>query len=105
MAIPTMIAPARKFLKTGIAEATNIHYQLSPEELIQQAVDLEQGELNDTGALVIRTGEFTGRSPLDKFIVKDDLTQNSVHWNNFNIPIDEKYFYQLKKKLLNYLSE
>jgi phosphoenolpyruvate carboxykinase (ATP) len=59
--------------------------------------------LNDTGALVIKTGEFTGRSPNDKFIVKDEVTENTVHWNNFNIPIEEKYFLQLKKKVLDYL--
>jgi phosphoenolpyruvate carboxykinase (ATP) len=87
-----------------LSDATNVHYQLSPDELVQQAVELGQGELNDTGALVIKTGEFTGRSPQDKFIVKDAITENSVHWNNFNLPIDEKYFHQLKKKLLNYLA-
>jgi phosphoenolpyruvate carboxykinase (ATP) len=98
-----MIIPIDKLLQLGLSGATNIHYQLSPDELIQQAIDLGQGELNDTGALVIKTGEFTGRSPQDKFIVKDSITENSVHWNNFNLPIEEKYFHQLKKKLLDYL--
>jgi phosphoenolpyruvate carboxykinase (ATP) len=99
-----MNVPMEKLLQLGLSEATNVHYQLSPDELVQQAVELGQGELNDTGALVIKTGEFTGRSPQDKFIVKDAITENSVHWNNFNLPIDEKYFHQLKKKLLNYLA-
>ena len=103
MSIPTMIIPIDKLLQLGLSDATNIHYQLSPAELIEQAVDMGQGELNDTGALVIQTGEFTGRSPQDKFIVKDSITENSVHWNNFNLPIEEKYFHQLKKKLLDYL--
>jgi phosphoenolpyruvate carboxykinase (ATP) len=104
MSVPTMIIPMEKLLQLGLSDATNIHYQLSPDELVQQAVDLGQGELNDTGALVIKTGEFTGRSPQDKFIVKDAVTENSVHWNNFNLPIEEKYFHQLKKKLLDYLA-
>ncbi len=103
MSVPTIMLPIEKLFKSGLSEATNIYYQLTPEELVQQAVDLGQGELNNTGALVIKTGEFTGRSPQDKFIVKDAITENSVHWNNFNLPIDEKYFHQLKKKLLNYL--
>ena len=51
----------------------HIHYQLSPEELIQDTLRIGEGVLNDTGALVIRTGEFTGRSPKDKFIVKDKI--------------------------------
>jgi phosphoenolpyruvate carboxykinase (ATP) len=87
----------------GLGSSRRVHYQLSPEELTEQALLRGQGVLNDTGALCIRTGEFTGRSPLDKFIVKDTNTENSVHWNNFNIPIEEKYFHQLRKKLLDYL--
>ncbi len=103
MSIPTLTIPSKNLLVTGLSERTNIHYQLSPEELTQQTINLKQGVLNDTGALVIKTGEFTGRSPQDKFIVNDQITKNTVHWNNFNLPIEEKYFYQLKKKLLNYL--
>jgi phosphoenolpyruvate carboxykinase (ATP) len=104
MSAPTMMVPKGNLLKIGIGEYTNIHYQLSPGELVQQTVANGQGKLNNTGALVIKTGEFTGRSPLDKFIVKDSVTENTVHWNNFNLPINEKYFNQLKKKLLAYLS-
>jgi phosphoenolpyruvate carboxykinase (ATP) len=103
MSVPTIMIPAGDLLQTGISESTQIHYQLTPEELVQQALDRNQGELNDTGALIINTGEFTGRSPQDKFIVKDSITEDSVHWNNFNLPIEEKYFLQLKRKLLNYL--
>ena len=91
-------------LVKGISESTHVHYQHTPEELVQETLEREQGELNDSGALIIMTGEFTGRSPLDKFIVKDSITENTVHWNNFNLPIEEKYFTQLRKKLLNYLS-
>jgi phosphoenolpyruvate carboxykinase (ATP) len=105
MSVPTITHPTANLLQTGLSESTHIHYQLSPEELVQQSLDLGQGELNDTGALVITTGEFTGRSPLDKFIVKDRITADAVHWNNFNQPIEEKYFHQLKKKLLNHLGQ
>jgi phosphoenolpyruvate carboxykinase (ATP) len=104
MPATTMIIPKGKLLIEGISNATNVHYQLSPDELVQQTLDREQGELNDTGALVINTGEFTGRSPQDKFIVKDAITESTVNWNNFNLPTDEKYFHQLRKKLINYLS-
>jgi phosphoenolpyruvate carboxykinase (ATP) len=100
----TIQIPTEKLLQLGIAESVNIHYQLNPEELVEQALERKQGVLNNTGALCINTGEFTGRSPLDKFIVKDTITADTVHWNNFNIPIEEKYFLQLRSKLLNHLS-
>ena len=48
-----------------------IHYQLGPETLTEQTLLQGQGELSSTGALCIRTGKFTGRSPQDKFIVKE----------------------------------
>lgn len=103
--IPTLSLPADKLLQTGISDKTNIHYQLEPSALIEQTVSLGQGTLNDTGALVIATGEFTGRSPKDKFIVKDAITENTVHWNNFNIAIEPIYYQQLKTKVLDYLGQ
>jgi phosphoenolpyruvate carboxykinase (ATP) len=103
MIAPTIMIPAKQLQELGFSANTGLHYQLSPSELVEQTVLRGQGVLNDTGALCIQTGEFTGRSPKDKFIVKDAVTENSVDWNNFNIPIEEKYFHQLKKKLLDYL--
>ncbi len=96
--------PKESFLASGIIGSTNMHYQLSPEELIEQTLRRGEGVLNDRGALCVATGKFTGRCPQDKFIVKDDITEPTVDWNNFNQPIDEKYFFQLRKKLLQYLN-
>ena len=70
----------------------HVHYQLSPEELIADTLSMGGGALNNTGALVINTGEFTGRSPKDRFIVKDETTEGKVHWNEFNIPIEPRHF-------------
>ena len=95
--------PKQALINIGLKNADKVHYQLSPEELSRQAVERGEGVLNDTGALLINTGEFTGRSPKDKFIVKDAMTENSVHWNDFNIPIDGKYFDQMHAKLLAHL--
>jgi phosphoenolpyruvate carboxykinase (ATP) len=92
-----------KLLDQALKNSENVHYQLNPEELARQTVALGQGELTDTGALVIYTGEFTGRSPKDKFTVKDDITAQTVNWNDFNIPIEEKYFDQLFEKITEYL--
>jgi len=104
MSVPTMIAlPKNALVNLGLKLSGDIHYQLAPEELTQQTIQRGEGVLNDTGALVIKTGKFTGRSPKDKFTVKDSITENTVHWNDFNIPIEEKYFQQLKTKMLQYL--
>ncbi len=101
--MPVLSATALKSLGFNIKHPVN--YQLSPAELTDQTVQRGEGVLNDTGALVIKTGEFTGRSPKDKFIVKDAITTDTVHWNDFNIPIEEKYFDQLFQKVTAYLSE
>jgi phosphoenolpyruvate carboxykinase (ATP) len=105
MSAPVFVIPIEKLIRLGLKFSDNIHYQLSPSELVQDTIRTGEGMLNDTGALVINTGEFTGRSPKDKFTVKDEITGNSVHWNDFNIPIEEKYFDIVKKKILDYLNQ
>ncbi|MEP6712782.1 MAG: phosphoenolpyruvate carboxykinase (ATP) [Ferruginibacter sp.] len=106
MSILTMPeAPAKALGQLGLHSTKPVHYQLTPEELTTQALHRNEGILNDTGALVINTGKFTGRSPKDKFTVKDALTENTVYWNDFNIAIEEKFFFQLKEKMLNYLTD
>ncbi len=105
MSVPTVAFPSKSLLKLGLKSAENIHYQSSPEELVQDTLRIGEGVLNDTGALVIRTGEFTGRSPKDKFTVKDETTADSVHWNEFNIPIEPKYFDIVYKKVMDHLAQ
>ena len=105
MSAPTVSIPSRNLLKLGLKNTENVHYQLSPEELVQDSIRTGEGVLNDTGALVIRTGEFTGRSPKDKFTVKDEHTADSVHWNEFNLPIEPKYFDIIYNKVFYYLEK
>ncbi len=105
MSIPSVFFPEQKLLKLGLKLSSNIHYQLSPEELAEQTINRGQGRYNDTGALCINTGKFTGRSPKDKFIVLDDISKDTVHWNDFNQAIDEKYFHILFKKMMDYLGK
>ncbi len=88
----------------GIKEA-DFHYQLSPEELHQITIDKDMGVEANSGALAVNTGEFTGRSPLDRFIVKDEITENEVWWGNINIPFDKDKFDALYKRVTQYLSD
>ena len=91
MSVTLLTLPKKELHQLGITQ-NNLHYQSGPDELIQDTLRRGEGVLNNTGALVIKTGEFTGRSPKDKFIVRDEQTMNTVHWNEFNLPIEEKYF-------------
>ena len=61
--------------------------------------------LTDTGALMADTGKFTGRSPKDRFVVKDANTEDSVWWGDINIPFDADKFDQLHQKMVAYLAD
>ncbi len=87
----------------GIENAT-MRYQLSPEELENEAVQKGQGKITKSGALAINTGEFTGRSPMDRFIVKDDITKDKIWWGDINIPFEPDAFDKLYDKVTKYLS-
>jgi len=83
----------------------NINYQLSPEELHNITIDKEMGKEASSGALAVNTGEFTGRSPKDRFIVKDDITSDKIWWGDINIPFDSGKFDALYDKVIAYLND
>lgn len=87
----------------GIENAT-IRYQLSSSELHKNTLEKKQGKESSLGAIAVNTGEFTGRSPMDRFIVKDDVTKDEVWWGNINIPFDPDKFDALYDKVTAYLS-
>ncbi len=99
----------KQFTKTialeqyGIKNA-EIHYQLSPEELHEITIEKGQGVEASSGALAVNTGEFTGRSPKDRFIVKDEITKDKVWWGDINLPFDPEKFDALYNKVTDYLS-
>ncbi len=105
MSVTSIATPFENLSEIGLTLSNKIHYQLAPEKLVEDTLRIKEGELNDTGALVIKTGKFTGRSPKDKFTVKDEITENTVHWNDFNIAIEEKYFFIIRDKIVQYLNQ
>lgn len=82
----------------------NVNYQLSPDELHEITIEKGMGQEASSGALAVNTGEFTGRSPMDRFIVKDDITSDKVWWGNINIPFESEKFDQLYDKVIAYLN-
>jgi phosphoenolpyruvate carboxykinase (ATP) len=105
MSVPVIAIPREKLVNLGLKYISSIHYQSSPQELIQDTLRIGEGILTNTGALAIRTGEFTGRAPKDKFTVKDPTTEHVIDWNEFNIPIEEKYFHTIHEKVMDYLNQ
>jgi phosphoenolpyruvate carboxykinase (ATP) len=88
----------------GINSST-IHYQLSSNELHSITLKKNQGKESSLGAIAINTGEFTGRSPMDRFIVKDTITKDEIWWGDINIPFSTDNFDKLYDKVVSYLSE
>ncbi|SMB98935.1 phosphoenolpyruvate carboxykinase (ATP) [Hymenobacter roseosalivarius DSM 11622] len=89
----------------GFTQATKVHLNLTPAELVEEALRRSEGTLTDNGALMADTGKFTGRSPKDRFVVKDANTQDSVWWGDINIPFDAAKFDQLQEKMVDYLAD
>ncbi len=83
----------------------NIHYQLSSNELHDATIERGMGKESSLGALAVGTGEFTGRSPLDRFIVKDTITEDKIWWGDINIPFAPEAFDKLYDKVIGYLNE
>ena len=80
-----------------------VKYNLSPTELTEEALLRKEGVLTANGALMVDTGAFTGRSPKDRFLVKDAITEDTVWWGDINIPISTAHFEQLYAKMTTFL--
>lgn len=78
---------------------------LSPAELIEHSLRRKEAYLASTGALMTDTGKFTGRSPQDRYIVRDEKTSEAVWWGDVNIPFDETKFDRLHAKMKHHLAE
>ena len=104
-----MVIVGHKNIKASL-EVLDIHsekqyWNLLPEQLVEESIRRDMGEMTELGAILIKTGRFTGRSPKDRFIVKDSISEQVVDWGPINIPIDNSYYQGLKKKVKSYLSD
>ncbi len=97
-------------LQYGISGVEKIYYNPSYEELFQHEMSsnlegFEKGELTTTGAVSVKTGIFTGRSPKDKFIVKDAVTENTIWWDGvINKPMTVDTWKHCKELAIKQLS-
>jgi len=89
--------------KYGVKNLRDIFYNLNTPSLYEKAISHHEGMLAHLGPLVVRTGIHTGRSPKDRFVVKEPTTEHLVAWGDVNRPIDEKHFDVLYAKMLAYI--
>ncbi len=87
----------------GMRNLGRVYRNLSVPQLVEHAIARKEGVLAANGALVVETGKYTGRSPKDKFIVKEPSTQAEIDWNNHNVPISEEKFERIYRKVLSYV--
>jgi len=78
---------------------------LTSTELIERSLALNEGKLKNTGALLVTTGNRTGRSPNDRFIVDELTTSNLIDWGDVNRPFSEEKFNELWDRVSNHLSK
>ena len=87
----------------GIHHPGRVFWNLPPVTLVEQAVIRGEGVLTGSGALAVRTGRFTGRSPRDKYVVREEGSESRVNWGPVNQPLSPDDFSRLKARLLAYL--
>jgi phosphoenolpyruvate carboxykinase (ATP) len=83
---------------------SKIFRNLTPEELVDSAVNRKEGVVNSTGSLSVNTGKYTGRSPDDRFIVQDDVTTNTIDWGKINHPFPSDKFEKILEKMKNFVN-
>ena len=98
MTAATAPGSARSLARPGRAN-------LSTAELYELALRENEGLLAANGPLVVRTGEHTGRSPQDKFIVVEPSSEASVWWGDVNHRISEEHYDRLRARLMTYVQE
>jgi len=89
--------------KYGISETT-AHWNVDAETLQKITIEKGMGTETENGTLCINTGKFTGRSPKDRFLVKDDYTKDKIWWGRINKPLDPDNFQKLYDEVAKYLS-
>src|SRR5689334_5806627 len=91
--------PSNGIAAVGFADVERAHYNLSEVELYEEAIRRGEADLTADGALRAITGQHTGRSPKDKFVVRDASTEGQIWWDN-NKPMSPEHFDRLRQDML-----
>jgi len=94
--------PSFRVEDAGLLGLGNVHYNLQNAALVEEAIRRGEGELGIGGAFLCQTGKHTGRSPQDKFVVREPSVEQTVWWDN-NKPMDPAHFEVLKADMYDHL--
>ena len=89
--------------KLGIIAPKAVYRNLSIPALVEKALQANEGSLSETGALVVNTGKYTGRSPDDKFVVDYPSIHDEIAWGKVNVPMAPETFDKIYNKMTAYL--
>ena len=101
----TLGEPKGDLSEHGLHCAGSIHWNLPVEKLVELAVTRGEGVYSAHKALVTETGERTGRSPNDKYIVDEASTNSDINWGDVNVSTDLATFNRMRAKVVDYLSK
>jgi phosphoenolpyruvate carboxykinase (ATP) len=101
--MPIQTASSYGLEKHGIVNTDTIYWNLHTPVLYEHVVRRREGHIAHLGPLVVRTGQHTGRSPKDKFIVAGQASHPYVAWGKVNQPMTQAHFDNLHHRLTNYL--
>lgn len=87
----------------GITNVARIYHNLSTPALYEEAIRRREATVAHLGPLVVQTGQYTGRSPKDKFMVEDSATEGEIWWGEHNQRIEEWSYDQLLNRMQAYL--
>jgi phosphoenolpyruvate carboxykinase (ATP) len=90
-------------IPAGIRNVNNVYWNLHTPALYEEAIRRHEGIIAHLGPLVVRTGHHTGRSPNDKFLVKEPTSEEHIWWGKVNRPFQEVRFNELHRRLVSYL--
>jgi phosphoenolpyruvate carboxykinase (ATP) len=87
----------------GIQNVSRVYWNLGAPALYEEAVRRREALIAAAGPLVCRTGQHTGRSPNDKFIVREPSSEDKVWWSKVNRPLEPHFFDLLHRRMGNYV--
>lgn len=100
----TMAGHGRSLARHGIEPTGEVHWNLSPARLYEETLARGDGQIAHMGAISVVTAPHTGRSPNDRFVVRDEHSEGTVDWGKVNVAVSPEHYDALRAEVVHYLS-